>query len=154
MAVALLLGLVAPAVAGPPSATVRAVQAAAGAGALEAGAIRFTAVQPKGRGATVYEARRGPAGVTRTITDLSPGDGGAWSVDGRETKPMAAETLDYFTGRIDAAIAASPSEAECADAPDYYAEHGAAGTAGGGCATDHPNAAIARALGLADPVQP
>ena len=150
---ALVLALVAaPALAEPPADAVRAVQAAAGVTPLEAGAIRFTAVQAGGRGATVYEARRGAAGVSRTIVDLSPGAGGAWAEDSRETRPLAAETLDFFTGRIDAAIAAAPADAAC-DGPIYYAEHGTAGT-GGGCGMDTPNAAIARALGLADAVAP
>ena len=151
MFVALLLS--APAYAGPPSATVRAVQAAAGVGTLDQGAIRFTAVQPMGRGATVYEAKRGADGITRMIVDLSPGAAGGWSVDGRDTKPMAAETLDYLAGRIDAAIRAPAADAACLDGPDYYAEHGADGAAGG-CGADDPDAAIARALGLADAVAP
>lgn len=139
--------------AGPPSDKVRAVLAAAGAGPLDAGAIRFTAIQPRDGGATIYEARRGPRGVTRTIVDLSTGPGGAWSVDGRETKAMAGETLDYFAARIDAAISKPAADTGCADGPDYYAEHGANGVAGA-CGADNPNAAIARALGLAEPVAP
>ena len=142
-----------PALAGPPSDTVRAVQAAAGVAPLDAGAIRFTAVQPRDRGATIYEARRGPDGIKRVTIDLSKGDAG-WAVDARDSKPVAAETLSYFSGRIDAAIAAAPSEAACPNGPDYYAEHGMAGLAGGGCDTAHPNAAIARALGLAEAVAP
>ena len=63
------------------------------------------------------------------------------------------ETLDYFVGRIDAAIRAPAAAAFCPDGPDYYAEHGANGVAGG-CAPDDPDAAIARALGLADAIAP
>lgn len=137
---------------------VRAVQAAAGVQPLDGQAIRFTAVEPAGRGATIYEARRGPVGLTRTITDLSPqeataGQPSGWAVDSRDTKPMAAETLEYFAARIDAGIAAAPISKPCPDGPDYYAEHGPAGLSGA-CDANHPNAAIARALGLAEPIAP
>ncbi len=141
------------ALAGPPPDAIRVVQAAAAVGPLAPGAIRFTAVQ-KGRSATVYQAERGPNGVSRTVVDLSPDANGRWAIDGRDSKPMAAETLDYFTARFDAAIKAAPAPAECDSGVDYYVEHGADGLSGGGCSLDHPNAAIARALGLADPVQP
>jgi hypothetical protein len=148
------LGLLAvPAWAAGPSAAVQAVQAAAGSKPLEAGAIRFTAIQPKGAGATIYEARRDAKGVSRTIVDLAPDAGGKWSVDSSETKVMAAETLDYFAGRIDAAIRAPGDDANCSDGPDYYAEHGTEGVAGA-CGSGNANAAIARALGLADAVGP
>lgn len=153
MFAALVASLAVPAWAATPSNAVRAVQAAAGLAPLEAGAIRFTAVQPRGAGATVYEARRGAKGVTRSIIDLSVGPGGAWSVDARDTKPLAAETLEYLSSRIDAAIRTPAPVDACADAPDYYAEHGADGVAGG-CGADNPNAGIARALGLAEPVGP
>lgn len=151
---ALLFGVMAaPALAAPPSVAVHAVQAAAGLVPPDAATIRFTAIQPMGRGATIYEARRGPAGVSRTIIDMTPGADGNWAVEGRDTKVMAAETLDYFTGRIDAAIGQGAANATCpADGPDYYAEHGTAGVAG--ACGDDPAAAIARALGLAEPVAP
>lgn len=138
--------------AAPPGDGVRAVQAAAGVSPLAPGAIRFTAIQPAGRGATVYEAGREGGQARRTIVDLTRDAAGRWSVVGRETKPLAGETLEYITGRIDAALTAPAEAAPCADGVAYYAEHGAGGSEG--CAVDHPNAAIARALGLADPVTP
>ncbi|TVV76329.1 hypothetical protein [Sphingomonas solaris] len=144
--------MAAPALAAPPVEAVRAVQAAAGLAPLDAGAIRFTAIQPAGRGATVYEATRNGGGARRTIIDLTSEAPGRWAVIARETKPVAGETLDYLAGRIDAALAAPPEAAPCDDGTDYYAEHGGSGIEG--CATDHPNAAIARALGLAEPVAP
>lgn len=149
----MLSGLMAvPAMAAPPSDAVRAVQAAAGVAPLAPGAIRFTAIQPAGRGATVYEAARGSGSTRRTIIDLTSEAPGRWAVVGRETKPLAGETLDYLAGRIDAALAAPAEAAPCDNGIDYYAEHGGNGSEG--CAADHPNAAIARALGLAEPVAP
>lgn len=136
----------------PPSAAVGAVRTAAGLAAADAGTIRFTMVQPGGRGATVYEAARGARGVSRTMIDLTPGPAGGWSVAARETKPLAAETFDYFRDRIDAALRREGAAAPCADGPDYYAEHGGNGVAG--CGTDGDLPAIARGLGLADPVSP
>lgn len=135
----------------PPSA-VGAVQAAAGLAVPDAGTIRFTVVQPGGQGATVYEAARGGKGVTRTLIDLIPGPAGGWAVAGRETKPLAAETFDYFRDRIDTALRREQTPAPCANGPDYYAEHGANGAVG--CGTDGDLPAIARGLGLADPVSP
>lgn len=128
-----------------------AVQAAAGLAPLAADAIRFTAVQPDGRGATIYEAGQGPRGPVRTVIDLSPVTTG-WTVDARETKPVAAETLDYFRGLIDTAIAGTADPGGCAAGPLYLAEHGTRAAAG--CGVEGQIPAIARGLGLADPVSP
>ncbi|MET0269494.1 MAG: hypothetical protein ABW173_03595 [Sphingomonas sp.] len=143
-------------VAGPacaaPSPMVRAVQAAAGLAPPAEGVARFTVIQPEGRGATIFEAERDARGVRRTIIDLMPAPGGAWSVGMREARPLAAETFDYFRGLIDAALRAETPAEPCAAGPNYYAEHGANGVAG--CGAEGGVPAIARAMGLADAVTP
>jgi hypothetical protein len=135
--------------AGRSSDTVLAVAAAA-LPPLDGEAFRFTDIGPDARDATIFEAHRTPAGITRSIIGLSRTQGG-WEVVSRDTRRLAAETFDYLSARIATAIAAPPAPtAPCADGTDYLGELAKGGVvrSRGGCGENHPNVALARLFGV------
>ena len=144
----------APAAMAPASRMSDASQAIAVSGLppLTGDAFRFTDIGGGGRDATIFDARRTPAGIQRTIIGVSRTQAG-WEVVSRETRRLAAESFDYLSARIETALAApATTGAPCPDGTDYLSQRAKGDTVRSlaGCGDDHPNGALARLFGVRD----